>query len=193
MEATGATPHSARSACRITSPTTQKPALQAPSSPICGQSDTIGSSDNDSRSQWWRARCRIALGAAPSPPMWEGTTNRLHSYMRHCMRILLATLALAFPVLCAAATSTPEQVAAQLLESYRTSNYQGCQLTPPFRRISSRIRPAMRIASPCTVAAGPREGTNKFHSSSNCVCQVAALILIGALLSCTCRRLSTPP
>lgn len=40
------------------------------------------------------------------------------------MRILLATLALAFPVLCAAATSTPEQVAAQLLESYRTSNYQ---------------------------------------------------------------------
>ena len=40
------------------------------------------------------------------------------------MRFLLATLALAFPVLCAAATSTPEQVAAQLLESYRTSNYQ---------------------------------------------------------------------
>jgi hypothetical protein len=40
------------------------------------------------------------------------------------MRILLTTLVLAFSVLCVAATSTPEQGAAQLLEGYRTGNYQ---------------------------------------------------------------------
>jgi hypothetical protein len=44
--------------------------------------------------------------------------------MEQRMRILLALLAIAFSIDSIAATATPEQCAAQLLEGYRTGNYQ---------------------------------------------------------------------
>jgi len=103
---------------------THKAGFKASSSPICGQSDTVGTARTTKADRSGAAPGADSTRAAPSPSdvgrQYQSHSLIMRTFMRILMGLLLA-MAFQYSVL---RRPNPEQVAAQLLESTRTSHFQ---------------------------------------------------------------------